>query len=1827
MAGQTFTTYINAKRSGSVEAEFAALGARGERELGRLQTKAEAVNRAMAGLTGGRGRGGLGASPVSQAYLGGFDNAKQRADKLSESTARLARENSVLVRSLRTTGQTLQVVQGPLGPIAGRVTAAADAIARLSGVSLGMAGAGAALFAYARAANRFVEIRSRLAPLYETQEQVNKALGDVAGIAQRARSGLEPVVDLYAKMKLAADQFGISQGRVNRLTELASKAATLSGGTAQSREAGLYQFAQGFGSGTLAGDELKSIRENTLALAKAISDGLGKLPEFKGVDTSIGKLKELGAAGKLTADVIARALEASASDIEKRFAKLPPTISSAMTSAGTSATMFIGRFEEATGVVGTLATGIKLVGDNLNIVASLLGGVAAGWAAVALASKASDIGKAVSGQIQVLQAQRAAAQQALVNATNQKRMIDERVAAYGGEKRAIQANIAALESELATQKALATEARMQTRANPAGPGRRLAQDADDAAYLATQKLAQERDRLSVVNGRLEKAEGRVATATDKVAVAKDRAARSASLLRAGASSLLAAINPLGIAVGLATVAFLNWAMSESAAEKAAGKLEEAQRTLATVIDLTTGKVIEQNAALIANANLQGRQAVQEAGASYTAQRAAIAALGRSPSAAGASGGMGQGFNPAGAAGRGSISQQQARGALQAYGAPGSQMTTAQLTQVLNGLAKVDPSLRGLADRVTELGAAAVKTRQGIEQTRAQLDLLAGKNDAETRRRASGDFSGGRSADQAASGKTDAQIAADVEALRKRLRDKRYAAEVQMNEQLGNLETRRSKLSVDAYTREKAQIMATYDSAIAGLDKQDQAAARRAEREEQRRQRAHERELARIEAENQARAQRTEKRSDILQQWSEEPKAIVKAKDQIDDLNKLIGKTMNGLVAITEDNPLGQGIYTAEMAAGDAARIEEGLQRPYNKYMEARQQELNIQELLLAGRDLEAEALRVAYDLYGDVGRVTMDQYESILNNLRAEERINDALEQRERLIAPLRESVGKLREDITGAIEDFLGGGNPLKGLKNIVKGLFASFNHASAVQLAEKITGGLDARVRELIRGSVQVDTKIADYIGALDQGGLGADRLTNALDNAANAANNAAGALNGVAGSPGVQGGGAGGALGAAGSSIMGAAASSLYGLMGASLPRSFYKPGVQVGGGAGDDIIFKALGSLGAVITDNLRSPARQAQYYSQGLSTARVGDHTRTNEAWDVRLPAGMSFAKATELVKKQAAEMGYSLIKALDETAQGGTGRHAHYVFGRGGGAGNYAGYGGLPDDFGAVGGAIGGMIGGSAPAVVQAINGLADFGKRMFGNGSRSMADKDAEIMPDGTVVVTGTRRAKDPQQGVETPVEHYNKMGAAIGASLDKILGTKFLAGIGKHLGTVLQGAQTGAMASGFAKMLGLKQSNTGAMIGGAIGSLATLIPGVGPLVGPIASAIGGLIGGTIGGMFKKTKKASSTITGSGGAITVGEATGNSGKREAAASGMAGSVGDALQRIAEQLDVTIGNFAVSIGMRKDKYVVDPTGRGKTKHVPKFDTEEEAIRYALMDAIKDGALQGLSAASNTILKKAKDLERALNKVMVIESIPKRLMALKDPVRFAVTELNREFAQMIAYLKEGGATAAQFAEAQELYDLERQKAIEQATSQSIGALQDYINEMLGGSSSPLNRATVYQNAASTLSGFQTDVAAGKVVDTDDLLKAVANFQEASQGLYGSSQSFFDDFNMLLGLLNQAKTNVGGAIDGTTTNLPASPFDDPGIQAIISGTASVQLEVRTQGDRAAAILERIAGFLGGSYTGGGSTAIGQLPGSTAPAGSSYTNIRDRLGSMLA
>lgn len=289
----------------------------------------------------------------------------------------------------------------------------------------------------------------------------------------------------------------------------------------------------------------------------------------------------------------------------------------------------------------------------------------------------------------------------------------------------------------------------------------------------------------------------------------------------------------------------------------------------------------------------------------------------------------------------------------------------------------------------------------------------------------------------------------------------------------------------------------------------------------------------------------------------------------------------------------------------------------------------------------------------------------------------------------------------------------------------------------------------------------------------------------------------------------------------------------------------------------------------------------------------------------------------------------------------------------------------------------------------------------------------------------------------------------------LDGIFG-----GTGSFTGTmksILQGAGLGLVAGGL--FGNSKGSQLGGSIGGAIGQVAgdaigkTVGGAIGSALGPLGSILGGLAGGLLGGLFGSTPRASATLS-LGGIST----TGTSGKLKAAATSAGNSVMTALADLAEQLGGELGgSISTSIGLRKGNYRVDTTGSGITKTSKgAIDFGEDAaaaVKFAIQDAIRDGVITGLREGTQALIRGAGDIETQLSKALKFENVFKELKQRVDPVGFALEQLGNELTAMKKIFAEAGASAAEYADLEKLFQLKREDAIKQANSAALDLARD------------------------------------------------------------------------------------------------------------------------------------------------------------------------------
>ena len=105
------------------------------------------------------------------------------------------------------------------------------------------------------------------------------------------------------------------------ITESISQALRLSGASATEAQSALLQFGQALAAGVLRGEEFNSVVENSPRLAKALADGL---------DVPIGRLRKMAEEGRLTAEVVVKALLSQKDTLAAEYAELPATVESGL---------------------------------------------------------------------------------------------------------------------------------------------------------------------------------------------------------------------------------------------------------------------------------------------------------------------------------------------------------------------------------------------------------------------------------------------------------------------------------------------------------------------------------------------------------------------------------------------------------------------------------------------------------------------------------------------------------------------------------------------------------------------------------------------------------------------------------------------------------------------------------------------------------------------------------------------------------------------------------------------------------------------------------------------------------------------------------------------------------------------------------------------------------------------------------------------------------------------------------------------------------------------------------------------------------------------------------------------------------------------------------------------------------------------------------------------------------------------------------------------------------------------------------------------------------
>ncbi|MFU0451984.1 tape measure protein, partial [Acinetobacter baumannii] len=346
-----------------------------------------------------------------------------------------------------------------------------------------------------------------------------------------------------------------------RLTETVSKAVAISGASAEAADAALVQFGQALASGTLRGEELNSVMEQTPALAKAIAKGMG---------ITVGELRSVAAEGKITSQEIVKALKNVQDEVDALFAKTDITIGQSLTLLNNEITKFVGEAGKGSGAAQALSGSIQLLANNLNLIADSAFAIGIGLMTKAVLTKTVAVQASIAASTKQvfatiaernanIAAAKAEVESALAEAQSTQVTLTNIKATHAQIMAEIELEKVRLKAQITEQGRTATITRM------AQLGRLQAQVALEVAAAETAQ--------SAASSRLSAALTAQSVATSRLALAK--------------SALMAIFSPMGLAIAATAASF--YLLSSSSDE-----VKESLATQSDSVSDLTDKYIKLN---------------------------------------------------------------------------------------------------------------------------------------------------------------------------------------------------------------------------------------------------------------------------------------------------------------------------------------------------------------------------------------------------------------------------------------------------------------------------------------------------------------------------------------------------------------------------------------------------------------------------------------------------------------------------------------------------------------------------------------------------------------------------------------------------------------------------------------------------------------------------------------------------------------------------------------------------------------------------------------------------------------------------------------------------------------------------------------------------------------------------------------------------------------------------------------------------------------------------------------------------------------------------------
>lgn len=306
--------------------------------------------------------------------------AVSTCNKMADAVTGLRKDTSSMGAAATAAAKDVDRLGDQLTDAARAAEQASNSGDRLRDTLKGMLGAFSAIGAVkwlANTSDAMTSINARLELMTGNAEAAAAAQNEIYAAAQRSRGAYTEMANLVSQLgMMAPEAFSDASGNLNTgelvaFAEQLQKQMTISGASGQSAAAAMVQLTQGLSSGTLRGEELNSVLEQTPMIAKTIA-------EYMGVST--GEMRELASEGAITADVVKNAILGAAEETNAAFASMPMTWAQVWTSMQNVALQALQPVLDL----------ISLAANNIDTLTPLVAGLTAAIAAYTIAQTAAN---------------------------------------------------------------------------------------------------------------------------------------------------------------------------------------------------------------------------------------------------------------------------------------------------------------------------------------------------------------------------------------------------------------------------------------------------------------------------------------------------------------------------------------------------------------------------------------------------------------------------------------------------------------------------------------------------------------------------------------------------------------------------------------------------------------------------------------------------------------------------------------------------------------------------------------------------------------------------------------------------------------------------------------------------------------------------------------------------------------------------------------------------------------------------------------------------------------------------------------------------------------------------------------------------------------------------------------------------------------------------------------------------------------------------------------------------------------------------------------------